>query len=376
MTENPLPPRTIQPESETAWQTDRIPAGCDQCEKVFLVPRTALEQRCPLCGRGQLQAQPVLMQKISPEFMLPFKVGQTQLQSVFNTFCEGIWLAPDGLNSANLLKNCRALFWPMYLVDSTVEGQWQAEMGFDYQVKSAKATYSQHGWENRDEVKTRTRYEKRLGSVSRRYENVAVPAIDSHKLRLSQLGQYDQGSVTPFESTDLGEALIELPNLDPSEAWQGAEEQFKQKAGQECMAAASAQHLRNFVLQAAYKDMNWTQFLLPMYASWYQDDEGQIHPILVNGQSGHINGLRMASQKKGKHLAGLLAIIAAAMLVMAVLIFVLGIALPPIQLLGVVLFLLGVLVGIGALVPLILPGQWNRREAERNGGTGYLGATK
>ena len=65
----------------------------------------------------------------------------------------------------------------MWLVDAGVDGQWKADVGFDYQVKSNVETYKNQTWNSHEVVGTKTRWEMRFGEVHRLYQNISLPAL-------------------------------------------------------------------------------------------------------------------------------------------------------------------------------------------------------
>ncbi len=123
--------------------------------------------------------------------------------------------------------------------------------------------------------------------------------------------------------------------------------------------------MRSYAIHASYQNLNWTQLLLPLYFTYYQDDNGVIHPIYVNGQSGVIGGARLASQRKGWVYAGALAGVGLVLFLIGLLMAVLGVAMPPVAILGVLLIIAGVAACVGAIFPAAWPWQWNRKQVQQ-----------
>ena len=132
----------------------------------------------------------------------------------------------------------------------------------------------------------------------------------------------------------------------------------------DCQQAAGGQHIRNFSARLEYEDLNWTQLLLPVYFSYYTDDDGVPHPVYINGQTGRVGGFRLASQRKGWKWAGITAAVALAVFLASLLSFALGALLPAAAVLGVALAVLALIIAAGAIVPAVWPWQWNRRQRE------------
>jgi hypothetical protein len=229
-------------------------------------------------------------------------------------------------------------------------------------VKSSKEYYGGAGWQSRDVIETRIRWEPRLGQLSRHYDNIAAPALSNHTNLMLRLGNYRFDQVVPYKPEQVGGACFHVPDLQPENAWTQAKTKLDLAAGDECRQAAQAQHVRNFVAQASYDKLNWTQQLLPMYVTYYTDDAGQPHMVYINGQNGSISGARLASQRKGWITAGICAVAAALTFIVALLFAALGAVVPVIAVLGVLLFVLAFAIGLFTIIPAVYPWQHNRRQ--------------
>ncbi len=363
-TQPALPTTQVIESVETHWGIQLQPAGCPSCKQVFLVPASRINQACPSCCRSRLAPQPALLRSEPPELQINFRQGQAELGPIYKTFCEEVWLRPDDFNPTDLLKRTVPVFWPMWLVDSDIHGQWQAEAGFDYQVKSSQESYANSGWRTREIIETRVRWEPRLGEIQRHYDNIATPALGEHANLWNLLKGYRLDQSVPYDPAKSSGASMHVPDLQPESAWPLAKSNLDRSAGNDCQKASGAQHIRNFNLKAAYEPLNWTQLLLPLYVSFYTDDAGQPHPVLVNGQTGAVGGLRLASQRKGWRYAGYAGAAAAGLLLLGLLCFALAVLLPPVGILGILLCIGALAAGLGAIIPAVWPWQWNRRQQQ------------
>jgi hypothetical protein len=118
-------------------------------------------------------------------------------------------------------------------------------------------------------------------------------------------------------------------------------------------------------MQADYKEQNWTQLLLPMYTTAYQDEDGIVHAILVNGQNGKIFGKKHTSERKSRILS--LGLLGTALLCFVFgLIFAVGTTLFPIfGFFSLILFALSLLAGIFSPVPVIWAWNFNRSQDKK-----------
>jgi hypothetical protein len=349
-------------EDQTLWHTDRGPAGCVHCHRVFLVPPDYRGVICPICRKGALEAQPVIMRPSRPERVLPFQVTKQDLLPIYQQFVSGVWIKPADFNPETLLKNTRPIFWPLWLVDSDINGGWQMEAGFDYQVESSKEVFAGGGWQSRVQIENRVRWQLRVGTLTNHVDNVVTPALEEHDNRQRMTGAYQLEQGKDFDPHLLGGAFLELPDIPPEDAWPLARPNFDQTLAQICRKAAGAQHLRNFSMKADFSNQNWTEFFLPIYATHYTDDEGNPQVLVVNGQTGAIHGPRLASRQRGGHIAGIIAAIAGGLFMLAMIALLLTMVLPWASIIAVFLGVLGFGAVIFAILTAVWPGQWNRNQ--------------
>jgi hypothetical protein len=322
-------------------------------------------QVCPNCGQGKLEPQPARLRNEPPELLIPFARRSADLRSIFASFVKPVWLRSYDLSAEGLARRAVPVFWPMWLVDCNISGNWQAEMGYDYQVKSSQESYSGRDWQTQERIETRVRWEPRLGQLSRHYDNIAAPAASDHNQLARLVGSYQAQASIPYVSEQIEGASIRIPDLHPENTWSMAQSALDQAAANECQQASEAQHVRNFTIQAQYDNLNWTQLLQPMYVSYYIADDGQPRLVFVNGQTGVTGGVRLASQRKGCLWASLGGAAAMALFVLYVLLVVAGTAIPALGNLAVLVILAALAVGVFSIVPAVWPWQWNRKQQEQ-----------
>jgi hypothetical protein len=355
-----LPTSAVVDSPEEIWGLPRQPAGCPNCKQVHLVEAIQIGGICPHCVRDKLEAQPALLRLEPPEHLIPFNVSKEELYSTLKKFTDIVWIRPDDFNPEALFKRLMPVFWPEWLVDSQVVGYWSAEMGYDYQVKSSEEIFSAGQWQTREVVETRVRWEARAGQIQRSYNNIRVPGMEDNQQLTQMVGSYPINPSVPYHPNKIGQAALRVPDLSPESAWPLAQAKLDQAAGKDCAQAAAAQHLRNFNLRAGYESVNWTQLLLPVYVTYYTDDEGQAHAVYINGQTGAAGGVRLASQRKGWIWTGISLVIAAVLFLLGLISFVTSPMAAPLGILGVLLVLFGLGMAVFAILPAIWPWRWNR----------------
>jgi hypothetical protein len=355
---------------EAVWGVPLTAVHCATCGEAHLVPQALVPQpggearlRCPFCLQKTATPQPTLLREEPPEQVLPYQVSPQQLAGTLERWAKGIWFRPTDLKADTLAKRAQRYLVPLWLVDGHVEATWRADVGFDYQVVSYQDRYRDGaGWSSQEVKETRVRWEPRVGRLDRVYENVAAPALDDHRQVMSRLGNFDLSQRDDYAPQAANEAAVRIPTLDPQAAWPGAEAAFVRTAQAECQQASGADHIRDFTIQAAYSDPNWTLLLLPAFVTWYEEGE-QVWPVLVNGQSGHVSGAKRASARKANVTSLVLGAIALVLFLLGGALSLLGAVLPPIIAVGGVILLLGVLLAVAAPIPAISVWVFNRRSS-------------
>jgi hypothetical protein len=253
-------------------------------------------------------------------------------------------------------------YWiPLWLVDADVAGVWRADVGYDYEVVSYQDRYSDRaGWRAEEVSEKRVRWEPRTGRVQRHYDNVVAPALDDHRRTMDRLGGYDLEVRVAYDAKALTNSAARVPTLSPEAAWPLAEPAFVRAAEDDCRRAAGAAQIRDFVVRADYTDLHWTRLLVPVYTTWYSEG-GQLWPVLLNGQSGHIDGVRRASTQKARTVSLILGGVALALFLLGGLLALLGLAAPPVALVGTVLLVGGLAFALTAPIPAIAAWAHNRR---------------
>jgi hypothetical protein len=341
-----------------AWSVELENALCEHCDWSYLLPKGSLPQRCPHCFQANLSPWGGSLEDLPhihpPELVLPYILSAGRLAQAVEKFAGGIPFAPEDLSIHNLQARLRRLYLPMWLVDAEVQATWQAEAGFNYNVVSHQDHFEENrgGWTSRQIEEGRIRWEPRLGKLDRTYQNIAAPALEENQRLKSALDSYDLSAASAYQPNLLESAYVRLPNRATQDAWSDAKPALQSAAADECRQAAGADHIRQFSWNPEYHNQNWTLLLLPLYTTYYQDDQGQPQAVLVNGQSGQISGRRRASMKRAQRTALGILIASIILFLISLGIAALAVALPILLALGVIGLVLALLLGLGAIYPL------------------------
>ncbi len=349
---------------EAIWGIPLQVAGCPKCGQAFLVDESRLGQYCPHCALGVLETQPARLRPEPPELLIPFGKNRQEVRTTLEKFIRPVWLRCQDFTIEHLLQRVTPVYWPMWLVDADLKGDWRGEVGYNYQVKSSQESYNRNGWNSRDILETRVRWEPRLGYLERHYNNVVSPALNDHARLARNLGSYHQQNAIPYQVNQIANTVLQIPDLHPENTWPMAQAQLETAAAEECRQAAQGQHIRGYQINSTYSSLNWTQQLHPIFVTYYHDDGGQPHLVWVNGQTGTVSGARLASQKAGWRWAGILAGVALCLFMLSLGAFAASVLAPPLSFLGILLIMLAFVSAVASIFPAVWPWQWNRRQSQ------------
>lgn len=353
------------------WGQGVICLVCNNCDWRYLVGTGYVQQECPHCHTNQLEHYQdsdfsMMVDFIKPpELHLPFSFPQGKLNEKIQNFAKNIPFAPDDLRLDNLQERLQKIYLPLWLVDSEVSATWQSDCGYYYQVKSHQEKYSDGRWQTQEVIETRTRWEPRLGRLVRNYQNIVAPALEGPQRMMAVLGNYEYKKAEPVTPQSILQdtaqpLLVSIPSRDKDDAWPDTLPRFQEQAMEESRQACAADQIREFKWKPEFSNQNWTLFLLPIWSSYYLDDENKPQSILVNGQSGQMSGTRRASMKKAKKIS--LSIIIAALITFALTVVfgLISLSVPDLTVVAGIGLVISLMISLAAIYPIATVWNVNR----------------
>lgn len=358
---NPNPTVSL---SSLGWPGNVVCVICQHCDWRYLAVPGKITDECPHCHNHDLQVFEsddfsMMTDFIKPpEMYLPFQFNQNALSEKLTQFAKSIPFAPSDLQLSNLQSRVRMVYLPMWLVDSQASATWQAECGYYYQAKSHQEKFSGGRWHTQEVIETRTRWEPRLGKLQRVYQNIAAPAVEEHRQLMNALGNFAFDQAKNATTTDLLNTnaplapLVRIPSRDKDDTWPDTLPRFQEQATVETKKACAADEIREFRWSPQFSHQNWSLFLLPIWTSYYLDDENKPQSIMLNGQSGQMSATRRASMKRAKRVSMYILLAAVIIFVLTVVLGLLSLMMEELSGLALIGLIASVLVGLAAIYPV------------------------
>ncbi len=341
-------------------------AVCPLCDSTFVIKKGGLPRRCPQCYRDWIA--PIesdtsqLPYAYPPEFVIRSRQSPHSIINNLEVYIRTIPYAPFDLAPDKLLERMQEIFLPTWLVDVDVEAIWQAEVGYEYQVVSHQDRYDENtgGWKSDEVTEARVRWEPRVGTLNRRYENISTPALEKEEALEVLIDVSDLSQAKDYDPEFVEEKLVHLPSRLPQDAWNSSELKIRAEVEQICRDAAGGEHIRQFEWEPDFRGQNWTLLLHPIFTTYYLDDHGEPQSILVHAISGNVHGSRRSSLKRAQRTAKIIIAIALSIFLFSLIATAFGVIYPPSLILAAIGLLLSILVGLFSLLPLGIAWQFNR----------------
>jgi hypothetical protein len=100
--------------------------------------------------------------------------------------------------------------------------------------------------------------------------------------------------------------------------------------------------------------------LLPLYSTYYLDDDKQPQPILIHGQNGRLSGRRQASMQRARRASLIIAGVAVAIFLVSVVLALASLAFTRLLAVAGLVLLVALGVGVLGLLPMLVVWQFNR----------------
>ena len=352
------------------WSDNLTGVACEVCHNAYLIPADAPTQLCPNCFRDQLDTAPEAPLTESelnatPERVVPFVLSEKDAVDLVAVFAGTIPFPPEGLTPEAIAKRMRRVYLPVWLVDGDVSAQWKADLGEYYEVVSHKESYSGGQWHTQEVKETRTRWEPHLGDLTRHYDNVPAPAVEGYLTLVDRLQRWDITRSEPFEPQMVQGTFLQLPTRPQADAWTEAQTMFLRRAEDEVHKAAGSDEIRDFKWKPEFISQNWTQLYVPLYTTYYEDDDGNKRVIFVNGQTGGLYGAMQASLKSARPRILLSIIFGIIVFGLGLLAAVAGLFIDSALFIGALGMLAGIGIGLTAIGPVVRVSQFNTRHDAR-----------
>jgi DNA-directed RNA polymerase subunit RPC12/RpoP len=247
--------------------------ACQGCGAHFTLPPARVSGDCPFCGSAY-----VIAAKVPADLVAPGGVALFQFD-VFRAMVHGrAWLEaqrfrPRDLGDRAALSEPRPVYLPYWTFDIYGEVRWQEEV--------LEQEGDRHAWIQRQM------------SEPVLIDDLLVPASHSLPAALvDRLGGFDTKALAPYSPDFLADWPAEIYQIALAEASLVARQRAVAQAEDSARRQGVLDQVRNHsgFNSAGVVINNYKLVLLPVWLTEYRY-KGARHPVVINGQTGEVEGL-------------------------------------------------------------------------------------
>lgn len=281
---------------------------CKGCGAKIEVDPTSTAIECPYCGSSYVLAEKQ-EDAIIPDGILPFQIDKDRVGELFRRWMKGRWLAPGELKHLYQRERLQGIYLPYWTFDAKADARYTAMGG-------RHRTVTRKGPDGKTTRQVVTDWYSTSGFLRRAFDDVLVPASDkldgSLLRRTGVFGTQQMASYSPEYFSGYGAECYTV-DLDDAhrEALRTMENELEDMARGDVLRRFD--EVRDVRVRADYRDETYKHVMMPIYTTAYTYKGKQYH-VLINGQSGRVEGDYPKSPAK-------IAAIVAAVLVIVALVY-------------------------------------------------------
>ncbi|HIS60681.1 MAG TPA: hypothetical protein IAC14_00275 [Candidatus Scybalomonas excrementigallinarum] len=257
---------------------------CQGCGAKLEVSQFDATAECPYCGSHYVlssEQKDVLV----PDGVVPFRVDETKLKELFQTWIKKRWFAPSELKRLYQRDKFLGVYVPYWTFDAKSNCSYTGRGG-RFRTEHYKDS------EGKEHTRTVTDWYYVSGRIEHFFDDVQIPATTRFKEGLFQgIQPFSFHELKSYSKEYLSGYLAENYSVDLESGHQEAlnemEGELRALAEQEILArydCADSIHISPRFSKETYKYV-----LVPVYSTSYHYKNKQ-YTVVINGQSGRIKG--------------------------------------------------------------------------------------
>ena len=255
------------------WVIGKRLLHCNSCGAERTIPAKKLSDVCPFCDSKQVIETDALGSFQQPDILIPFALNRKEAIAVIKQRLAGWgerlrgWFTDNRIERASL----EGVFLPYWMFDATLEIR---------KTFAGDVTYS------RENISTFSGGYQSYTTADA-VNNAAICAVTSPEpLLTDRLGAFDTGPAVSYDASLLAAHAAELYSIDFDKASIMARKNISQAMRRK--HDETVQQGTRLTITTSVKHMNFQLTLAPVWVGAIHEMDGDIRPVLVNGQSGRV----------------------------------------------------------------------------------------
>lgn len=262
---------------------------CETCAAEFTFEKDVHSGECPFCGT-RVVTEPRKNKHLKPKSLIPFVIERKGAREKIQGWLGSRWFAPNDLKRrAQTDSLINGIYTPYWTYDAHTESDYRGERGTAYQVpvttRDAKGNV-------RTTYRTEIRWSPAAGHVARTFDDVLVVA--SHTLPkkyADRLRTWQLDALTPYNQSYVAGFRSEMYQVGLEEGFREAKARMDAQIRRDVRHDIGGDAQRIHWVRTDYQNITFKHVLLPVWITAFRYG-GKSYQILVNGQTGEVQGAR------------------------------------------------------------------------------------
>jgi len=273
--------------AETEFEETRV-IDCPSCGAQTEIDERIHGTNCPFC------ATPVVAgtgtnRHIKPKAVLPFAFDETTARASVSAWFGRLWFAPSGLQRyARQGRRMDGVYVPYWTFDANTRSQYRGQRGTVYYETQ---TVVRNGERQRVRV-AKIRWRAVAGRVQRFFDDVLILGSRALPKRFTDaLPPWDLSALRPYTPEYLAGLRAEAYTVELDDAFAEARILMDRTIARDVRFDIGGDRQRIDAVDTEVADVTFKHILLPIWIAAYKY-RGTSYRIVVNGQTGRVQGER------------------------------------------------------------------------------------
>ena len=205
---------------------------------------------------------------MAPNGVIPFQITEQRALYIFKDWIKDRFLAPDLLARDAKLNQFYGIYVPMFTFDVLTENR-----------------YTGHYNENNRTLFKSGKFQYQVDD----YPVVASKQLASDKLLLSVLKEYRTNEAKPYTPEALAGFPCEHYSIGLTDAWNSLGDDMRFYLQQQVNRQGDSRYIMGIEMATNYFNLKYKYLIVPVWInSFFYDNK--LYTIVINGQTGKING--------------------------------------------------------------------------------------
>ncbi len=263
---------------------------CPQCGAQTVFDPNVVASHCAFCASPMVSVKAHAERQIKPRGVVPFALEPSSAQQLFRDWIAGRWFAPNALkHTVKSAQGVRGVYVPCWTFDAETTSDYTGQRGINRTVTDTRRN-SQGQMEQYTRIETD--WYPAQGRVYVTFDDELVLASHSIPKHLAGvLEGWDTSKLVPPADDYMAGFTVEAYQVGLEAGFAEAQERFASAIDGAVRADIGGHQQRVFNIDTHYGAIQFKHLLLPVWIASYKFGE-KSYRVVVNGQTGKVQGDR------------------------------------------------------------------------------------